>query len=97
MLKFLCVIAVCLSAAVVAVQPLKIISIVSNSSDVDTPLWGRGEELIPGALLAAQELNSNEDILNGFHIEVVPLFVQDCIVSEGILKLFKSFSLQMIL
>ena len=89
MLKFLCVIAVilqCLSAAVVAVQPLKIISIVSNSSDVDTPLWGRGEELIPGALLAAQELNITEDILNGFHIEVVPLFVQDCSVSEGILK-----------
>ena len=55
------------------VQPLKIISIVSNSSGVDTPLWGRGEELIPGALLAAQEVNSNEDVLNGFHIEVVPL------------------------
>ena len=76
----------CLSAVVVAVQPLKIISIVSNSSGVDTPLWGRGEELIPGALLAAQEVNSNEDVLNGFHIEVVPLFVQDCSVSEGILK-----------
>ena len=76
----------CLSAVVVAVQPLEIISIVSNSSDADTPLWGRGEELIPGALLAAQEVNSNEDVLNGFHIEVVPLFVQDCSVSEGILK-----------
>ena len=89
MLKFLCVITVvlqCLSAAIVAVQPLKIISIVSNNSDVDTPLWGRGEKLIPGALLAAQELNSNEDVLNGFHIEVVPLFVRDCSVSEGILK-----------
>ena len=76
----------CLSAVVVAVQPLKIISIASNSSGVDTPLWGRGEELIPGALLAAQQVNSNEDVLNGFHIEVVPLFVQDCSVSEGILK-----------
>ena len=76
----------CLLAVVVAVQPLKIISIVSNSSGVDTPLWGRGEELIPGALLAAQQVNSNEDILNGFHIEVVPLFVQDCSVSEGIVK-----------
>ena len=89
MLKFYCALAVtlqCLSAVVVAVQPLKIISIVSNSSGVDTPLWGRGEELIPGALLAAQQVNSNEDILNGFHIEVVPLFVQDCSVSEGILK-----------
>ena len=76
----------CLSAVVVAVQPLKILSIVSNSSGVDTPLWGRGEELIPGALLAAQQVNSNEDVLNGFHIEVVPLFVQDCSVSEGIVK-----------
>ena len=76
----------CLSAVVVAVQPLKILSIVSNSSGVDTPLWGRGEELIPGALLAAQQVNTNEDVLNGFHIEVVPLFVQDCSVSEGILK-----------
>ena len=76
----------CLLAIVVAVQPLKIISIVSNSSGVDTPLWGRGEELIPGALLAAQQVNSNEDVLNGFHIEVTPLFVQDCSVSEGILK-----------
>ena len=82
----LVVILKCLSAVVVTVQPLKIISIVSNSSDADTPLWGRGEELIPGALLAAQEVNSNEDVLNGFHIEVVPLFVQDCSVSEGILK-----------
>ena len=89
MLKLFCALAVtlqCLSAAVVAVQPLEIISIVSNSSSVGTPLWGRGEELIPGALLAAQEVNSNEDVLNGFHIEVVPLFVQDCSVSEGILK-----------
>ena len=76
----------CLPAAVDAVQLLKIISIVSNSSGVDTPLWGRGEELIPGALLAAQEVNSNEDVLNGFHIEVAPLFIQDCSVSEGILK-----------
>ena len=75
--------------AVVAVQPLKIISIVSNSSDADTPLWGRGEELIPGALLAAEQVNSNEDVLNGFHIEVAPLFVQDCSVSEGILKTVK--------
>ena len=82
----LVVILKCLSAVVVTVQPLKIISIVSNSSGVDTPLWGRGEELIPGALLAAEEVNSNEDVLNGFHIEVVPVFVQDCSVSEGILK-----------
>ena len=83
------VIVKCLFVSVVAVQPLKIISIVSNSSDADTPLWGRGEELIPGALLAAEQVNSNEDVLNGFHIEVVPLFVQDCSVSEGILKTVK--------
>ena len=88
MFKNLCVLLQCL-LAVVAVQHLKIISIVSNSSDVDTPLWGRGEELIPGALLAAEQVNSNEDVLNGFHIEVVPLFVQDCSVSEGILKTVK--------
>ena len=92
MFKTLCVIFVILKyllISVVAVQPLKIISVVSNSSDADTPLWGRGEELIPGALLAAQQVNSNEDVLNGFHIEVVPLFVQDCSVSEGILKTVK--------
>ena len=92
MFKTLCVnyvIVKCLLVSVVAVQPLKIISIVSNSSDADTPLWGRGEELIPGALLAAEQVHSNEDVLNGFHIEVAPLFVQDCSVSEGILDTVK--------
>ena len=96
LLTSLCVIAVtlqCLCAAVVAVtnQPLRIISIVSSSSGMNIPLWGRGEELIPGALLAAEQININEDILNGFHIEVVPLFVQDCSVSEGILKTVQEF------
>ena len=83
-----CVTIQCLCAVVVAVtnQPLRIISIVSNNSDANTPLWGRGEELIPGALLAAVQVNNDEDILNGFHVEVVPLLVQDCSVSEGILR-----------
>ena len=89
MFKTLFVIVKCLLVSVVAVQHLKIISIVSNSSDADTPLWGRGEELIPGALLAAEQVNSNEDVLNEFHIEVAPLFVQDCSVSEGILETVK--------
>ena len=50
------------------------------------PQWARGEELIPGALLAAQEINSRDDILQELEIEVVPIVVPNCSIVEGIVK-----------
>ena len=50
------------------------------------PQWAIGEELIPGALLAAQEINSRDDILQELEIEVVPIVVPNCSIGTGIVK-----------
>ena len=50
------------------------------------PQWARVEDLIPGALLAAQEVNSRDDILQDFDIEVVPIVVPNCSTGTGIVK-----------
>ena len=69
--------------------PLRIL-ILTSSYNVTTvqsvPQWARGEELIPGALLAADEVNARDDILTGVELEPVVLLVPNCSVSEGIHK-----------
>ncbi len=50
------------------------------------PQWARVEDLIPGALLAAQEVNSRDDILQGFDIEVVPIVVPNCSIVEATVR-----------
>ncbi len=71
-----------------AAQPLKLIVLVSTNSsdDATTPLWDRGEEIVPGALLAAQEVNNYMD---GFTVEVAPVLVESCNVNDAILKVVR--------
>ena len=68
-----------------AAQPLKVIVLVSTNSDATTP-WARAEEIVPGALLAAQEVNG---YMNGFSLEVAPVLVESCNVNDAIVQVVR--------
>ena len=48
------------------------------------PNWGKGEEMLPGAYLAAKEINAISNLLYGYQIEIIPIGVPQCELSEGI-------------
>ncbi len=57
---------------------------ISNGS-VHDPLWSRGSDLIPGAMLAAREVNA---LVNGsFSIELSTLWVDNCNIEETLLQI----------
>ena len=70
-------------------HPLRILIVTSNHVDVlsqNVALWERGEELVPGALLASEEINNHPDVLSGFIIEPVNIIVPNCSIESGILE-----------
>ena len=66
-------------------QVMAVIPTAYDSGDVKlTPDWKRGEEILPGAQLAVKEINNMSDLLNGYQLEIIPVRVPQCEISEGI-------------
>ena len=57
---------------------------VYESDNTYLPNWQKGEELLPGAHLAANEINDLPNMLRGYLLEVIPVRVPQCELSEGI-------------
>ena len=64
---------------------LQVMAIVPIFDDANlNPDWVRGEEILPVAHLAADEINARPDLLNGYQLEIVPVRVPQCEISKGI-------------
>ena len=48
---------------------------VYQSDNVQLPDWQKSEEILPGALIAAKEINNAPNLLSGHRFEVVPVRV----------------------
>ena len=55
-----------------------------ESDQVQLPDWQKGEEILPGASIAAKEINDHTNLLSGHQLEVIPIRVPQCQLSEGI-------------
>ena len=50
-----------------------------TSNDITRiPQWEKGEEILPGAHLAAKEINEHTNLLGGHQLEVIPVRVPHC-------------------
>ena len=65
-------------------KALQIIATTPSMFGPDDPQWTRGEEILPGAQLAINEINDTSDLLSGYQLEVIPVRVPKCELSEGI-------------
>jgi gamma-aminobutyric acid type B receptor len=69
-------------------QPLQVITVIPteyDSGDVSlTPDWKKGEEILPGAYLAAKQINDISDLIGGHRFEIIPVRVPQCQLTEGI-------------
>ena len=68
---------------------LQVIAVVSTngvyqSDNVQLPDWQKSEEILPGAQIAAKEINNVPNLLSGHPFEVVPVRVPQCELVEGI-------------
>jgi gamma-aminobutyric acid type B receptor len=57
---------------------------VYESENVQLPDWQKGEEILPGAFLAAKEIDDIPNLLSGHQLEIIPVRVHQCELSEGI-------------
>ena len=65
-------------------KALQIIATIPSMFGSGDPQWTRGEEILPGAQLAINEINNTFDLLSGYQLEVIPVRVPQCELSEGI-------------
>ena len=74
-------------------QVMVVIPIANKSGDItQLPNWEKGEEMLPGAHLAAKEINNIFNLLSGYQLEVVPVRVHQCELSEGIVPFVKELT-----
>ena len=52
--------------------------------NIQLPDWQKGEEILPGAHQATNEINDLPNLLSGHQLEVIPVRVPRCELSEGI-------------
>ena len=78
-------------------QPFQVITVIPTEYDSDdvtlTPDWKRGEEILPGAYLAAKEINDMSNLLDGRRLEVMPVRVPRCELTEGIVPFVEELTL----
>ena len=68
-----------------ALQVMVVIPTAYTSNDITRiPQWEKGEEILPGAHLAAKEINEPSKLLGGHQLEVIPVRVSHCELSEAI-------------
>ena len=65
-------------------KALEIIATIPSMFGSGDPQWTRGEEILPGAQLAINEINNTFDLISGYQLEVIPVRVPQCELSEGI-------------
>ena len=49
-----------------------------NSDSCLQPKWERGEEILPGAHIAVDEINDSPNLLSTYRLEIVPINIQQC-------------------
>ena len=49
-----------------------------NGDSCLQPKWERGEEIIPGAHIAVNEINDSPNLLSTYQLEIVPINIQQC-------------------
>ena len=62
----------------------KALQIIATTPSMFGPGGTRGEEILPGAQLAINEINDTSDLLSGYQLEGIPVRVPKCDLSEGI-------------
>ena len=76
-----------------AILVLAVISTVYESDDMTQLLtWEKGEEILPGAHLAAKEINDISNLLSGYRLEVIPVRIPQCELSEGIVPFIEELT-----
>ena len=68
---------------------LQVMAIVSTNGvceadNVQLPDWQKSEEILPGAQIAAKEINNVPNLLSGHRFEVIPVRVPQCELVDGI-------------
>ena len=56
----------------------------STQEILSVPKWERGHEILPGAHVAADEINNSSTLLNGYHLEITEVNVTLCNVNSGL-------------
>ena len=57
----------------------------------DHDQWQSREEILPGAQLALKEISETETLPDGYELEVIPVRVPFCDLTEGIIQFFEEF------
>ena len=63
---------------------IQVMAVVPTTFGQDDVMWKRGEEILPGAQVAAREINEFSNLLKSYQLEVIPLRVSQCDISRGI-------------
>ena len=72
------------------VHILAVVPIVDGMDDTSLlPKWERGEDILPGAYSAANEIGKS---LSGHRLEVIPIRVQRCDLNEGIVPFIEELT-----
>ena len=56
------------------------------------PNWERGHEILPGALLAADKVNSSDLLPGGYDLEIVPIITTKCNINSGLVDYVKTLA-----
>ena len=78
-----------------ALQVMVVIPTAAYTSNTITRIsqWEKGEETLPGAHLAAKEINETSNLLGGHQLEVIPVRVPHCeLLSEAIVPFVKELT-----
>ena len=79
------------SSSVISV--LAVVPITSEQDNVKyEQQWKRGEEILPGALLALKEINELDSIFNGSQLDIIPVRVPSCDLNQGIVPFVKELT-----
>ena len=77
---------------------IQVMAVVSTSSVYESdniqqllPDWQKGEEILPGAHLAAKEVNNVPNLLSGHQFKVIPIRVQ-CDLVEGMVPFIEALT-----
>ena len=73
-------------------KALQIIATIPSMFGPGDPQWTRGEEILPGAQLAINEINNTSDLLSGYKLEIIPVKVPKCELSEGIVPFIEELA-----
>ena len=69
---------------VIVSKPDQQVVTTSTKETLSVPKWERGHEILPGAHVAADEINNSSTLLNGYHLEITEVNVTLCNVNSGL-------------